>query len=71
MRKHRSDIDAMVAKFRVGDYTGYQSYINAIGTKYDTEFANWVQTATVARRATIANNSRGYVASVLVYQPAR
>lgn len=46
--KHRSDIDAMVAKFRVGDYTGYQNYVNAIGTKYDAEFANWVQTATVA-----------------------
>lgn len=46
--KHRSDIDAMVAKFRVGDYTGYQTLVNNIGTRYDTEFANWVQAATVA-----------------------
>ena len=46
--KHRSDMDAMVAKFRTGDYSGYQTLVNNIGTRYDTEFANWVQAATVA-----------------------
>ena len=46
--KHRSDMDAMVAKFRAGDYNGYQTLVNNIGTRYDTEFANWVQTATVS-----------------------
>ncbi|MBR7799002.1 M9 family metallopeptidase [Undibacterium fentianense] len=46
--RHRSDIDAMIAKFRSGDYAGYQTYLNNIGTRYDTEFANWVQTVTVA-----------------------
>ncbi|MFC0350905.1 M9 family metallopeptidase [Undibacterium danionis] len=46
--KHRSDVDAIVDKFRVGDYAGYQTYMANIGTKYDAEFAAWVQSATVA-----------------------
>ncbi|SHH43956.1 M9 family metallopeptidase [Massilia sp. CF038] len=46
--RHRADIDAVVAKFRVGDYEGYQTYMNYIGTRYDNEFAAWVQTATTA-----------------------
>lgn len=46
--KHRADIDAIIPKFRAGDYTGYQVYMNNIGTRYDAEFAAWVQTATVA-----------------------
>ncbi|MFZ6801169.1 collagenase [Undibacterium sp. Di24W] len=46
--KHRNDVDAIVAKFRVGDYTGYQAYMANIGTKYDAEFTAWVQSATVA-----------------------
>ncbi|MBC3874478.1 M9 family metallopeptidase [Undibacterium flavidum] len=46
--RHRSDIDAIIPKFRVGDYTGYQAYMTNIGTKYDAEFASWVQSATVA-----------------------
>ena len=45
--RHRSDIDAILPKFRSGDYVGYQNHINAIGTRYDAEFAAWVQTATV------------------------
>ncbi|MFZ6820244.1 collagenase [Undibacterium sp. Ji22W] len=46
--RHRSDIDAIIPKFRVGDYTGYQTYMTNIGTKYDAEFASWAQSATVA-----------------------
>lgn len=46
--KHRSDWDAIVAKFRVGDYVGYQAYIDSIGTRYDNEFATWVQAAAVS-----------------------
>jgi microbial collagenase len=46
--KHRSDVDGMVAKFRVGDYDGYQNMINFIGTRYDAEFATWVKAATTA-----------------------
>jgi microbial collagenase len=48
VERHRTDIDAVLAKFRVGDYEGYQNYMNHIGTRYDSEFASWVQTATTA-----------------------
>ncbi len=48
MEKHRSDVDAVIAKFRVGDYDGYQTYMNYIGTRYDSEFATWVNAATTA-----------------------
>lgn len=44
--RHRADIDSVVAKFRVGDYNAYQAHMQNIGTKYDAEFASWVQTAT-------------------------
>jgi len=27
--KHRADIDAILPKFRVGDYTGYQAYMQS------------------------------------------
>ncbi|MFB9246536.1 collagenase [Massilia antarctica] len=48
VEKHRNDVDAVVGKFRVGDYDGYQNYMNYIGTRYDNEFASWVKTATTA-----------------------
>ncbi|MDM5179364.1 collagenase [Massilia sp. DJPM01] len=48
VEKHRSDVDAVLGKFRVGDYDGYQNYMNYIGTRYDNEFASWVKTATTA-----------------------
>lgn len=46
--RHRNDVDAVVNKFRVGDYDGYQNYMDYIGTRYDSEFATWVQSATTA-----------------------
>lgn len=48
VEKHRSDVDAVLGKFRVGDYDGYQNYMAYIGTRYDAEFASWVKTATTA-----------------------
>jgi microbial collagenase len=48
VERHRSDVDAVLAKFRVGDYEGYQTYMNYIGSRYDSEFATWVQAATTA-----------------------
>ncbi len=46
--KHRSDVDTILAKFRVGDYTGYWNYMTALGTQYDAEFATWTAAATTA-----------------------
>lgn len=48
VEKHRPDVDKAVGYFRVGDYNGYQTYMDGIGKKYDTEFANWAQTASTA-----------------------
>ncbi|MFL6659772.1 MAG: collagenase [Massilia sp.] len=48
VEKHRSDVDAVLGKFRVGDYDGYQTYMNYIGTRYDSEFAAWAAVATTA-----------------------
>ncbi|MEH6460432.1 M9 family metallopeptidase [Chitinimonas sp. JJ19] len=48
MERHRSDVDTVLARFRAGDYNGYQSYMSQIGTRYDSEFASWAQTATTA-----------------------
>ncbi len=46
--RHRSDIDAILPKFRAGDYDGYQRIMDGIGTRYDSEFASWVQQATTS-----------------------
>ncbi|MES2320960.1 MAG: collagenase [Pseudomonadota bacterium] len=48
VERHRNDVDAVLAKFRVGDYDGYQAYMDYIGARYDSEFAAWVTTATTA-----------------------
>ncbi|MET3132949.1 microbial collagenase [Oxalobacteraceae bacterium GrIS 1.11] len=56
MEKHRADIDAILPKFRVGDYDGYQTYMAYIGTRYDAEFAAWVNTATTAGEPPMPND---------------
>lgn len=48
VERHRSDVDAVVARLRVGDYDGYQRHMDTIGSRYDAEFASWVQAATTA-----------------------
>lgn len=59
MEKHRPDIDSMLAKFRIGDYTRYQTAIGQIGTSYDNEFAAWVDTATTAGEPPLPNDDPG------------
>lgn len=46
--QHRADVNAVLSKFRTGDYDGYQTYMNNLGTRYDSEFASWAQSATTA-----------------------
>ncbi|MQA20565.1 M9 family metallopeptidase [Rugamonas rivuli] len=48
MERHRADVDAVLGMFRIGDYSGYQSFMARIGTSYDAEFADWVNSATTA-----------------------
>ncbi|KVC98195.1 collagenase [Burkholderia ubonensis] len=46
--RHRTDVDAIVSRFRAGDYGGYERYIAYIGRRYDDEFDDWVRNATIA-----------------------
>ncbi|PFH11949.1 microbial collagenase [Collimonas sp. PA-H2] len=48
VERHRNDVDTVVAKFRVGDYDGYQNTMAYIGARYDDEFVSWVKTASTA-----------------------
>ncbi|MBX9400892.1 collagenase [Lysobacter sp. BMK333-48F3] len=38
-----SDINAMLAKFRIGDYSAYKRRIAAIGAAYDADFSGWAR----------------------------
>jgi microbial collagenase len=48
VERHRSDVDQVLAKFRVGDYARYNDFMRSIGTRYDSEFAAWADAATTA-----------------------
>jgi microbial collagenase len=37
-------VDNILAKLRMGDFTGYDTILNNIGTSIDVEFASWLQT---------------------------
>ncbi|MDH6577301.1 collagenase [Kitasatospora sp. MAP5-34] len=51
--KHPQDVYNMLAKFRVGDYTGgYDVYNSGIGTRYDADFNTWL-TACAAGACTV------------------
>ncbi|MBY5978978.1 M9 family metallopeptidase [Ferrimonas balearica] len=40
--RHRSQVDALLAELRVGDYAGYASQMTAIGSSHDSEFSEWM-----------------------------
>ncbi|MEU1072924.1 MULTISPECIES: collagenase [unclassified Streptomyces] len=43
IEKHPADVQNMLARFRAGDYTGgYAVYHTGIGTRYDADFATWL-----------------------------
>ncbi|WP_323117821.1 collagenase [Burkholderia alba] len=46
--RHRADVDAIVARFRTGDYDGYANYVEDLAPRYDQEFADWARVATTA-----------------------
>lgn len=48
VERHRSDVDQVLAKFRVGDYARYNDLMRDIGTRYDSEFTAWADAATTA-----------------------
>jgi microbial collagenase len=43
IENHPDDVQRMLARFRVGDYTGgYAVYNDGIGTRYDADFDHWL-----------------------------
>jgi microbial collagenase len=42
IEKHPADVQAMLTKFRAGNYNGAYSVYNSIGTRYDADFNTWL-----------------------------
>ncbi|MFF2548808.1 collagenase [Kitasatospora sp. NPDC058063] len=42
VEKHPADVQAMLARFRVGDYPGGYAVYNSLGTSYDADFDAWL-----------------------------
>jgi microbial collagenase len=43
LENHPDDVQAMLTKFRTGDYAGaYAVYNTGIGTRYDADFDAWL-----------------------------
>ncbi|WP_406097510.1 collagenase [Kitasatospora purpeofusca] len=43
MEKHRPDVDAVLAKYRAGDWAGARTLLKTtIGTRYDADFRTWL-----------------------------
>lgn len=40
--RHRDDVTQMLTYFRAGNYDGYLSYLNSIGSDYDSEWQSWL-----------------------------
>lgn len=40
--KHRGDVSSILGYFRPGNYSGYASFMNGLGTRYDTEFRSFL-----------------------------
>ncbi|MFI9274956.1 collagenase [Kitasatospora sp. NPDC052896] len=45
LEEHPADVQTILGDFRVGNYTaGYDYYTDTIGTRYDADFNNWLDT---------------------------
>ncbi|WP_327682335.1 collagenase [Kitasatospora sp. NBC_00458] len=42
LEKHPADVQAMLARFRTGDYAGGYAVYNSVGTSYDADFDAWL-----------------------------
>ncbi|MEV0537600.1 collagenase [Kitasatospora sp. NPDC050463] len=43
LEKHRADMDAVLAKYRAGDWSGARTYLTStIGTRYNADFDAWL-----------------------------
>ncbi|MFJ8039024.1 M9 family metallopeptidase [Kitasatospora sp. NPDC096147] len=56
LQSHRSDVDAVLAKYRSGDYAGAYTYLKStIGTRYDTDFYNWLTACNAGNCGSLSN----------------
>ncbi|MFB7473374.1 collagenase [Kitasatospora sp. NPDC056184] len=53
LEQHRSDVDALLAKWRAGDWAGSRAITTAIGSRYDADFDNWLSRCAAGACATV------------------
>ncbi|MGW2399578.1 M9 family metallopeptidase [Kitasatospora sp. NPDC001664] len=54
LQSHRSDVDAVLAKYRTGDYAGAYTYLKStIGTRYDADFNSWLTACNAGNCGTV------------------
>lgn len=58
--RHRADVDAIVSRFRVGDYDGYADYVAYMGNRYDSEFVDWARSATTTGEPPLPPTKAGH-----------
>lgn len=58
--RHRADVDAIVSRFRVGDYDGYADYVAYMGNRYDSEFVDWARGATTTGEPPLPPTKAGH-----------
>ncbi|MFH8723996.1 M9 family metallopeptidase [Streptomyces termitum] len=60
LEKHRSDLDAVLAKYRTGDWNGARTLLkNTIGTRYDADFDTWLTACAAGACATTPDPGPG------------
>ncbi|MFF7455597.1 collagenase [Kitasatospora sp. NPDC008115] len=54
LEQHRSDVDALLAKWRAGDWAGSRALLKTtIGTRYDADFDRWLSACAAGACATV------------------
>ncbi|MER7701743.1 collagenase [Kitasatospora sp. NPDC097605] len=54
LEQHRSDVDALLAKWRAGDWAGSRALLKTtIGTRYDADFDRWLTACAAGACATV------------------
>ncbi|MER7533657.1 M9 family metallopeptidase [Streptomyces sp. NPDC097704] len=60
LEKHRGDLDAVLARYRTGDWNGARTLLKTtIGTRYDADFDAWLTSCAAGACATVPNPDPG------------
>ncbi|NTX51486.1 M9 family metallopeptidase [Myxococcus sp. CA039A] len=58
--RHSTQVDTFVGQFRAGNYTGYRTSLDGLGSAYDAEFHQWIDcVSTATDPSTCANPDPG------------